>query len=227
MVVPYFVLWSYEKRNNRIFSREQTFFFTIRYTENSRVRSLTHEFKNVLSNRTRRKHSNTGTVSIDEDENAIIANGKKIQIIYSPGPDKVDYTAYGINNAIVVDNTGIWRDQNGLSLHLKSKGVSKVLLTAPGKSVVNIVEGINDHLIRGQNIVSAASCSTNAAVPVLKVVHDTFGIVSGHIETIHSFTNDQNIIDNFHKKDRRGRAAPLNIILTSTGAGKAVAKVVR
>ena len=127
----------------------------------------------------------------------------------------------------MVDNTGIWRDQNGLSLHLKSKGVSKVLLTAPGKSVVNIVEGINDHLIRGQNIVSAASCSTNAAVPVLKVVHDTFGIVSGHIETIHSFTNDQNIIDNFHKKDRRGRAAPLNIILTSTGAGKAVAKVVR
>lgn len=127
----------------------------------------------------------------------------------------------------MVDNTGIWRDQNGLSLHLKSKGVSKVLLTAPGKSVVNIVEGINDHLIRGQNIVSAASCSTNAAVPVLKVLHDTFGIVSGHIETIHSFTNDQNIIDNFHKKDRRGRAAPLNIILTSTGAGKAVAKVVR
>ena len=127
----------------------------------------------------------------------------------------------------MVDNTGIWRDQNGLSLHLKSKGVSKVLLTAPGKSVVNIVEGINDHLIQDQNIVSAASCSTNAAVPVLKVVHDTFGIVSGHIETIHSFTNDQNIIDNFHKKDRRGRAAPLNIILTSTGAGKAVAKVVR
>ena len=168
----------------------------------------------------------SGTVSIDEDENAIIANGNKIQIIYSPGPDKVDYTAYGINNAIVVDNTGIWRDQNGLSLHLKSKGVSKVLLTAPGKSVVNIVEGINDHLIQDQNIVSAASCSTNAAVPVLKVVHDTFGIVSGHIETIHSFTNDQNIIDNFHKKDRRGRAAPLNIILTSTGAGKAVAKVV-
>ena len=200
MVVPY-LCCGCAKRNNRSF-QESRFF----------SRPVHGEF--------------SGTVSIDEDENAIIANGKKIQIIYSPGPDKVDYTAYGINNAIVVDNTGIWRDQNGLSLHLKSKGVSKVLLTAPGKSVVNIVEGINDHLIQDQNIVSAASCSTNAAVPVLKVVHDTFGIVSGHIETIHSFTNDQNIIDNFHKKDRRGRAAPLNIILTSTGAGKAVAKVV-
>jgi glyceraldehyde 3-phosphate dehydrogenase len=102
----------------------------------------------------------SGTVSIDEDANAIVANGKKVQIIYSPGPDKVDYTAYGINDAIVVDNTGIWRDQSGLSLHLKSKGISKVLLTAPGKGVVNIVEGINDVLIRDQSIVSAASCST-------------------------------------------------------------------
>lgn len=167
-----------------------------------------------------------GTVSVDEKENAIVVNGTHVRIIYSNGPEEVDYGRYGISDAVVVDNTGIWRDEIGLGRHLKAKGVSKVLLTAPGKGVVNIVQGINDSLIEGETIVSAASCSTNAAVPVLKLVNDKFGIVSGHIETIHSFTNDQNIIDNFHKKPRRGRSAAANIVLTSTGAGKAVAKVI-
>lgn len=169
----------------------------------------------------------TGHVSVDSSTNSIVANGCRVQLIYSDGPDQLDYTAYGISNAVVVDNTGIWRDARGLGLHLKSKGVSKVILTAPGKGVPNIVHGVNDTALKGdERIVSAASCSTNAAVPVLKVIHDTFGIESGHIETVHSFTNDQNIIDNLHKKPRRGRSAPVNIVLTSTGAGKAVAKCI-
>eukprot|EP00939_MAST-03C_sp_MAST-3C-sp1_P000636 g636.t1 len=168
-----------------------------------------------------------GHVSVDTASNSIIANGHRVKIIYSNGPDQLDYTKFGISNAVVVDNTGIWRDAKGLSLHLQSKGTSKVVLTAPGKGVPNVVYGVNDAVLRGdERVVSAASCSTNAAVPVLNVLNDAFGILSGHIETVHSFTNDQNIIDNLHKKPRRGRAAPVNIILTSTGAGKAVAKCV-
>jgi len=167
-----------------------------------------------------------GTITVDEKENAIIANGNMIRLIYADAPDKIDYTAYGINNAIVVDNTGKWRDREGLSLHLKAKGVSKVILTAPGKGdVPNIVYGVNNELINDdESILSAASCTTNAIVPVLKAVNDQFGIVNGHVETCHSYTNDQNLIDNYHKKARRGRGAPLNMVITETGAAKAVAK---
>lgn len=167
-----------------------------------------------------------GVVTIDEEENAIIVNGNMVRIIYSEGPDQVDYTQYGINNAIVVDNTGIWSDREGLSRHLQSKGVSKVLLTAPGKGdVPNIVFGINsDSVSDDDTIVSAASCTTNAIVPTLKVMNDKFGIKSGHVETCHSYTNDQNLIDNYHSKPRRGRAAAMNMVITSTGAAKAVAK---
>mgnify|MGYP000417958286 CR=1 FL=1 len=167
-----------------------------------------------------------GTITVDEKESALIANGNYIQVIYSDGPDKVDYTQYGIDNAIVIDNTGKWRDREGLGRHLKAKGASKVTLTAPGKGdIPNIVYGINNQLIQEQeNIYSAASCTTNAIVPVLKAVSDRFGIVNGHVETCHSYTNDQNLIDNYHDKPRRGRSAPLNMVLTETGAAKAVAK---
>ncbi|UFS72375.1 glyceraldehyde-3-phosphate dehydrogenase [Geomonas sp. RF6] len=168
-----------------------------------------------------------GIITIDEEENAIIANGNMIRIIYSDSPETVDYTQYGIRNAIVVDNTGKWRDREGLSRHLKANGVSQVLLTAPGKGdIPNIVAGINNNLVQPEEkIYSAASCTTNAIVPVLKALHDRFGVVSGHVETCHSYTNDQNLIDNYHKADRRGRSAPLNMVITETGAAKAVAKV--
>lgn len=166
-----------------------------------------------------------GTIQIDEERNLLIANGNEIQVIFSDGPDKVDYTQYGINNAIVIDNTGIWRDQEGLALHLKSKGVSKVILTAPGKGVKNIVMGVNHHdFDDSDTILSAASCTTNAITPVLKAVDDAFGVANGHVETVHAYTNDQNLIDNYHKGDRRGRAAGLNMVLTETGAAKAVSK---
>lgn len=169
-----------------------------------------------------------GSIIVDEKNEAIIANGNFIHFIYADAPDTIDYTKFGINNAIVIDNTGVWRDEAGLSQHLKSKGVAKVLLTAPGKDKIkNIVFGINNNTISPQdNILSAASCTTNAIVPVLKAVHDQFGIENGHIETIHAYTNDQNLLDNFHKGDRRGRSGPLNMVLTNTGAAKAVVKAV-
>lgn len=167
-----------------------------------------------------------GTISVEAETNTLIANGNRIQVIYSAGPDQVDYTQYGINNAIIVDNTGIWRDEAGLSLHLKSKGAAKVLLTAPGKGAIkNIVFGINNSQIESTDtILSAASCTTNAITPVLKAIDDKFDIIDGHVETVHSYTNDQNLIDNYHKGSRRGRSAALNMVITETGAAKAVAK---
>ncbi|GAA8850583.1 glyceraldehyde-3-phosphate dehydrogenase [Helicobacter pylori] len=166
-----------------------------------------------------------GTITVDEEASTILANGTLIQVIYSDDPSSVDYTQYGINDAIVVDNTGKWRDEEGLSKHLACPGVSRVLLTAPGKGgLPNIVSGINDAMIGDADVVTAASCTTNAIVPALKVINDEYGVVGGHIETVHSFTNDQNLIDNFHKGERRGRSAALNMVLTETGAAKAVAK---
>ena len=167
-----------------------------------------------------------GTIRVDEEANTITANGVQIQVIYSDNPATVDYTAYGIKDALVVDNTGRWRDADGLAQHLQSKGVARVLLTAPGKgNLKNIVHGINQGDITDEDkIVTAASCTTNAITPVLKAINDKFGIVHGHVETVHSFTNDQNLIDNFHKGDRRGRSAALNMVITETGAAKAVAK---
>jgi len=155
-----------------------------------------------------------------------VVNGNFIQFIFADKPEDVDYAQYGISNAIVVDNTGVWRDQAGLSRHLSCKGAQRVLLTAPGKGAIkNIVFGVNHEVIEdADTIVSAASCTTNAIVPVLKLVSEQWGIVRGHVETVHSYTNDQNLIDNFHKAERRGRAAALNMVITETGAAKAAAK---
>jgi len=168
----------------------------------------------------------SGSIQVDEDANAIIANGNFIQVIHANSPDSVDYTGYGIDNALVVDNTGIWSDEEGLGQHLKSRGVSKVLLTAPAKGAIkNIVFGVNHESIGDDDrIVSAASCTTNAITPVLKAINDRFGIRHGHVETVHSYTNDQNLIDNYHAGPRRGRSAVLNMVITSTGAARAVAK---
>jgi len=167
-----------------------------------------------------------GTVDVDEENSQIIANGTRIQVIYSDDPGTIDYTAHGIHDAIVVDNTGRWRDEEGLSRHLESTGVARVLLTAPGKGdLKNIVHGINDSTIAPEDrIVSAASCTTNAITPVLAAMNEAYGIARGHVETVHSFTNDQNLIDNFHRGDRRGRSAVLNMVIAETGAAKAVAR---
>lgn len=170
-----------------------------------------------------------GTVIEDFEHKALIVNGHSVQMIASNDPSTIDYTAYGIHDAIVIDNTGVVRDREGLSKHLKSKGVSKVLLTAPGKGdVPNVVYGVNESAFdhTKETVFSAASCTTNAIVPVLSVIESTLGIERGHIETIHSYTNDQNLLDNYHAKYRRGRSAALNMVITETGADKAVAKVI-
>ena len=166
-----------------------------------------------------------GTLRIDKENQCIIANGNVIQIIYAGSPSEIDYTAYGISDAVVIDNTGAWRDEAGLGEHLKSKGAAKVILTAPGKgSIKNIVSGINSSDISpDDSIIAAASCTTNAIVPVLKAVNDEFGISTGHMETVHAYTPDQNLIDNYHSKNRRGRGAPMNMVITETGASSAVA----
>ncbi|MGN5753189.1 glyceraldehyde-3-phosphate dehydrogenase [Acinetobacter calcoaceticus] len=167
-----------------------------------------------------------GTIAVDEENEAIIANGNFIKVIYASSPSEVDYTEYGISNALLIDNTGKWRDAEGLSQHLKCPGVARVVLTAPSKGEMkNVVFGVNNtDILDEDKIISAASCTTNAITPILKVLDDKYKVLNGHVETVHSFTNDQNLIDNYHKADRRGRAATLNMVITETGAAKAVAK---
>ena len=169
-----------------------------------------------------------GEITVDEAENQIIANGVPIRFLYSDGPGTLDFTKYGINGAILIDNTGKWRDRAGLGKHLESPGISKVVLTAPGRGdIPNIVNGVNNDMCeKDETIVSAASCTTNAIVPVLSLIEKKFGIVSGHVETVHSFTNDQNLIDNYHPSARRGRSAALNMVITETGAGAAIGKCI-
>ncbi|ENA1806113.1 glyceraldehyde-3-phosphate dehydrogenase [Flavobacterium psychrophilum] len=167
-----------------------------------------------------------GSVVADVANNALIINGTTVHIITANQPEDIDYTAYEIHEALVIDNTGAFTTQEALARHLTSKGCDKVLLTAPGKGVPNIVHGVNQNEYNPDevNIFSAASCTTNAITPILKAVEDTLGVVKGHLETIHAYTNDQNLVDNMHKKYRRGRAAALNMVITETGAGSAVAK---
>ena len=169
-----------------------------------------------------------GTVVEDYENQQLIINGQIVKLIEAKNQEDVDYTAFGINDALVVDNTGVFTNKEALGRHLKSNGASKVLLTAPGAEIPNVVYGINqgELNLEEDSIFSAASCTTNAISPVLKVINDEFGVVKGHIETVHAYTNDQNLLDNMHKKPRRGRSAAVNMVITSTGAGKAVTKVI-
>ena len=168
-----------------------------------------------------------GTIRVDKENSCIIANGNVIRFLYANSPDELNYEDYDISRAILIDNTGVWRDRDGLSKHLDSKGVAKVVLTAPGKGdLKNVVSGVNSNLIDAEDeIIAAASCTTNAIVPPLKAINEEFSIVSGHMETVHAYTPDQNLIDNYHKSNRRGRSAPLNMVITETGASSAVTKL--
>jgi len=169
-----------------------------------------------------------GVVDVDLANQSIIVNGQVIRFIDGGNPEDIDYISYGIENALLIDNTGAFRDKEDLSRHLQAKGVSKVLLTAPGAGIPNIVYGINSKEldIDNTNILSAASCTTNCIAPILHIVENKYGVEKGHLETVHSYTNDQNLLDNMHKKPRRGRSAAINMVITSTGAGKAVTKVI-
>ncbi|MAO32363.1 MAG: glyceraldehyde-3-phosphate dehydrogenase [Crocinitomicaceae bacterium] len=169
-----------------------------------------------------------GSVIENLENKSLLINGQIVQMISANSPEEIDYTNYGINNALIIDNTGVFTTKEQLSRHLKAKGAGKVLLTAPGKEIPNIVYGINHFNLDldTDDIYSAASCTTNAISPILKTINDSLDIVKGHIETVHAYTNDQNLLDNMHKKPRRGRSAAINMVITSTGAGKAVTKVI-
>ncbi len=168
-----------------------------------------------------------GTIRVDEENHCLICNGNVIRFIYASDPASIDYTEYGIKNALIIDSTGAWRDRAGLEQHLQARGTEKVLLTTSGKGdIKNIVSGANsDQLLPEDNIIAAASCTTNAIVPVLKCINDRFGIVRGHMETVHAYTDDQNLHDNTHSKERRGRSAPLNMVLTETNATASIGKL--
>jgi len=169
-----------------------------------------------------------GVVDVDLENKSMIVNGQVIKFIDGGNPEDIDYTQHGIEDALLIDNTGAFTDKEALSRHLQSKGVSKVLLTAPGKGIPNIVYGINSSGLDLENtdIFSAASCTTNCIAPILHIVENKYGVNKGHLETVHSYTNDQNLLDNMHSKPRRGRSAAINMVITSTGAGKAVTKVI-
>jgi len=169
-----------------------------------------------------------GVVNVDLANQAIVVNGQVIKFIDGGNPEDIDYTKYDIENALLIDNTGAFTDKEALSRHLQSKGVNKVLLTAPGKGIPNIVYGINNKEINVDttDIFSAASCTTNCIAPILHVIENKYGVNKGHLETVHSYTNDQNLLDNMHNKPRRGRSAAINMVITSTGAGNAVTKVI-
>ena len=167
----------------------------------------------------------SGSLEINNEENSIIVNGQNIKFLTSN--KVINFEEHGIKNAILIDSTGVKKDRESLSTHL-SKEIKKIILTAPGQSIPNIVYGVNHKEIdiENENIFSAASCTTNAIAPILHVINKHKKIISGHIETIHAYTNDQNLLDNMHQKSRRGRAAAVNMVITSTGAGKAISKII-
>ena len=166
----------------------------------------------------------SGSLEIDNKRNSIIVNGQNI--VFLSSEKKIDYKKIGIKNALLIDSTGIYKEKKQLKKHL-NKYVKKVILTAPGNSMPNIVYGVNHKQFdfEKENIFSAASCTTNAIAPILYVINKSKKIVKGHIETIHAYTNDQNLLDNMHGKNRRGRSAAINMVITSTGAGKAISKI--
>ncbi len=168
-----------------------------------------------------------GTLRVDEENCCLIANGNVIRVIYTDEPDQVDYERHGISNAIIIDNTGAWRTEAGLRRHLECPGAAKVILTAPAKDgIKNIISGVNsDCVLPTDKLLGAASCTTNAIVPVMKLMNDRYQLVHGHMETVHAYTNDQNLIDNYHRKNRRGRSAALNMVITETGASSAVTEL--
>ena len=168
-----------------------------------------------------------GTIRVDAENHALICNGNAIRFVYAKDPGGIDYTQYDIEDALIIDSTGAWRERKGLEQHLASKGTAKVLLTTSGKGdIKNIVSGANSDLIAAEDtVIAAGSCTTNAIVPVLKSINDHFGIEHGHMETVHAYTDDQNLHDNTHSKERRGRSAPLNMVLTETNATESIGKL--
>jgi len=166
--------------------------------------------------------------TVEAAEGAIVVNGKKIEITAERDPASLGWGDKGVE--IVLESTGVFRDRAGIEKHLQA-GAKKVLLSVPAKSAddvdATIVHGVNDNALKDTDrIISNASCTTNCLAPMAKVIHEKFGIVKGLMTTIHSYTNDQVVIDGPHSDLRRARSAAVNIIPTTTGAAKAVGLVI-
>lgn len=163
---------------------------------------------------------------VSSTDNAIIVNGKKITISAEKDPANLKWKEIGVEG--VIESTGVFTKRADIAKHLEA-GAKKVVLTVPAKDEIDatIVLGVNDYMLKAEHqIVSNASCTTNCLAPVAKVLHDNFGIVRGFMTTVHAYTNDQKILDLPHKDLRRARAAAVSIIPTTTGAAKAVGKVI-
>jgi glyceraldehyde 3-phosphate dehydrogenase len=163
---------------------------------------------------------------VSATDNAIIVNGKKITISAEKDPANLKWKEIGVEG--VIESTGVFTKRADIAKHLEA-GAKKVVLTVPAKDEIDatIVLGVNDYMLKAEHqIVSNASCTTNCLAPIAKVLHDNFGIVRGFMTTVHAYTNDQKILDLPHKDLRRARAAAVSIIPTTTGAAKAVGKVI-
>ena len=163
---------------------------------------------------------------VKAEENALLVNGHRVQVVAEKDPAKIPWGDLGID--IVIESTGVFTDATRARAHLDG-GAKRVIITAPAKNEdITIVLGVNEEMYNPaqHKIISNASCTTNCLAPVAKVLNDSFGIVRGLMTTIHSYTNDQRILDQQHKDLRRARAAAINMIPTSTGAAKAAALVI-
>ena len=164
--------------------------------------------------------------TVEAKENAIVVDGKEIKVLAERDPGKIPWRDYGVQ--IAIESTGLFTDANKCAPHLQS-GCKKVIISAPAKGEdVTIVLGVNESVYNPakHNIISNASCTTNCIAPIVKVLHQNFGVVRGLMTTRHAYTNDQRIQDQVHKDLRRARAAAMNIIPTTTGAAKAVTQVI-
>lgn len=164
--------------------------------------------------------------SVTTEGNTIVVDGKKYPVTAEKDPAKLPWKEVGAD--IVIEGTGIFTSREKLDLHIKA-GARKVILTAPAKDEIDatVVIGVNDKTLTGkEKFISNASCTTNCLAPMVSVLHNAFGVDHGYMTTIHSYTNDQRLLDLPHKDLRRARAAALSIIPTTTGAAKAVGKVI-
>ena len=170
-----------------------------------------------------------GTIpnAVEATENGIKVDGKEIPVMHERDASKLEWAKYGVE--IVLECTGKFRDAKEAGIHMNQSTVKKVIISAPGKHEdLTMVMGVNEDMYdpAKHNIVSNASCTTNCLAPFAKVLNDTFGIKRGIMTTVHSYTNDQKILDAKHKDHRRARAAAMSIIPTTTGAAKAVGLVI-
>ncbi len=163
---------------------------------------------------------------VDTTDDAIIVDGKEIKVLSERDPGNIPWRDYGVE--IVIESTGLFTDATKAAAHLKG-GVKKVLISAPARNEdISIVLGVNEDRYdpSKHNIISNASCTTNCIAPVVKVLHQSFGVNKGLMSTIHAYTNDQRLLDMFHRDLRRARAAAMNIVPTTTGAARAVTQVI-